>query len=906
MGRLPATILTARANGRRHTSANKENIAPAPPRQSVRRADGLQAKLLSAERQILQQKEQIDKLSTERASAVRKANRWKSEAAAARAAVPDVDPRILAALDAVSSKADRLQKHLDASRVDRSRLQMARDRAHAKLANSVSPRTVARRIRAAKTLVLKDSSGAIPYNVSDLIRNLVCHCNVSVRNCFLVVRFVAEAFGLELSGSFGKTAVSDALREIIVIGNCQLVDSLTTAKGVTMMTDGTTDRNQHYQGAHMSVKHVDDSCESLFLSLHRQHSHTAEQQAEDLDKDMDQALQIYADSPLALERPVEKRDWMTLWVGVNSDHASEMKKTSEVCKEKVQRFDRITRGHDALNELPDEEYIRIGDETYSYLIECAGGYDSWVALDTAEQEKRFSEAMDTVAYRIGLDCFNALPPWQRESIDLWVWTGCCMHKEMNIVVAGTGRMAEYWPSVGLEGPIIQPNKDNAAAIALGESAAQERALAISPSGGAVLAAGCGALVRHKEAKRGYQRTWNNFTLEHEGHNLEYPDTNRNRFQAVCEGSRIIIVDWKTFVDFMGLIYHKKKTPGFTNFEQNIYDALFDDATLTECAALALCAQCATKIYVAMARAAANAIDLRDLHYRLLAHLRFLAENSSTVVDTSPTESYVTCALDGQPYMDVELFYAVQYRRQSGLLGQLPGVFTALMTGAADKLEASFMTEYAPDSPIARAHPYDLDRLFMPPTNDRSESILAFMRRTHHAQPNIGDDMLNAKAFCKYNNAYRWVSKQPPPVREYIRSAARKLDLAARSREYALAEVAHLRSEAARNADRIVRKQAELDERTKRLDEYEPRRIRDPDDVHMKMDKAVLELELEWHRYRGLPQGEEHAIHIAKNRLPSLKLKIPALQAAIRELNRVEDEDAAVLDHPPTAPMQLVT
>ncbi|KZV99190.1 hypothetical protein EXIGLDRAFT_699602 [Exidia glandulosa HHB12029] len=874
-----------RANGAKNKH-NKENIAPVPPRQSVRRADVLQAKLLLAEHQILQQSQQIDKLSTERASAVRKANRWKSEAAAARAAVPDVDPRIATALDTVSTKADRLQRHLDASRADRNRLMISRDRALVKLAN------------------MKDSDG-IPDNVRDLIRNLVCHCNVGLENCFLAVQYFAEAFGLEISGSFGKTLASDAMREILIIGKCQILDSLPTALGVTMMTDGTTDRNQHYQGAHMSIKHADSTCESLFLSIHRQHSHTAEQQADDLDKDMDDALQVYADSPLALERPVEKREWMQLWVGVNSDHASEMKKTSVVLHERNQRFDRITRGHDALDQLPDEEYERICDETYSYLMTCAGGYDAWVALSFAEQQKQFSEAMDTVAYKIGQDCFNALPPWQRESIDLWVWTGCCMHKEMNIVVAGTSGMAEYWPKAGLDPPILQPNKDNAAVIALGESPAQERALAISPSGGAVLAAGVGALVRHRESKRGYQRTWNNYTLEHEGYNIEYPNTNRNRFQAVCEGSRIIIVSWKVFVDFLSVIYHKKKTPGFTNFEQNIHDALFDDATLTECAALALCAQCATKIYVATARAAANAIDLRDLHYRLLAHLRFLADNSSTVVDTSPDESYLTCTLNAEPYMDKELIYAIQYRRQSGRLAHLPGVFSALMTCAADKLESSFMTEYAPDSPLARAHPYDLDRLFMPPTNDRSEGILAFMRRVHHAQPNIGDDMLNAKAYWKYNDAYRWIKKQSPAMRKHVRTAARKLNLAARSREYALAEITHLKSEAAHNAERLALKQAERDERTKRLDEYGPRRIRDPDVVHMKMDKAVLELELEWHRYRGLPQADEHAIPMTKNRLPSLKTKIPALQAAIRELNRVEAEDAAESDHSSTAPTQLV-
>ncbi|KAF8231422.1 hypothetical protein L208DRAFT_1277192, partial [Tricholoma matsutake] len=58
----------------------------------------------------------------------------------------------------------------------------------------------------------------------------------------------------------------------------------------------------------------------------------------------------------------------------------------------------------------------------------------------------------------------------------FIWAGCCMHKEMNSLKGGACTMAEFWGKADLIGPLKLMNKDNAAAINEGPSAAHDHAL----------------------------------------------------------------------------------------------------------------------------------------------------------------------------------------------------------------------------------------------------------------------------------------------------------------------------------------------------------------------------------------------------------------------------------------------
>ena len=73
-------------------------------------------------------------------------------------------------------------------------------------------------------------------------------------------------------------------------------------------------------------------------------------------------------------------------------------------------------------------------------IADAGGLASWEALPPNEQESCEIAAYQRVCVNLGEDCLKALTPEERRYASLFIWGGCCMHKEMNSVRGGNTRM----------------------------------------------------------------------------------------------------------------------------------------------------------------------------------------------------------------------------------------------------------------------------------------------------------------------------------------------------------------------------------------------------------------------------------------------------------------------------------
>jgi hypothetical protein len=62
----------------------------------------------------------------------------------------------------------------------------------------------------------------------------------------------------------------------------------------------------------------------------------------------------------------------------------------------------------------------------------------------------------------------------RESVDFFVWAGCCMHKDLNAVKGGNTCMQAWWGHNGVDGLVLLMNHDNTAAASGGPSTAQAR------------------------------------------------------------------------------------------------------------------------------------------------------------------------------------------------------------------------------------------------------------------------------------------------------------------------------------------------------------------------------------------------------------------------------------------------
>ena len=115
----------------------------------------------------------------------------------------------------------------------------------------------------------------------------------------------------------------------------------------------------------------------------------------------------------------------------------------------------------------------------SRSIQQSGGLKVWHGLSADEQHELEEKVYCDICIELGNQPFNALTEDEKEVIDFFVWAGCGMHKEMNLVKGGTVSMAQYWSEKGLQGPIKLMNKDNTAAAQLGTSAAKERTEEVS-------------------------------------------------------------------------------------------------------------------------------------------------------------------------------------------------------------------------------------------------------------------------------------------------------------------------------------------------------------------------------------------------------------------------------------------
>ena len=65
---------------------------------------------------------------------------------------------------------------------------------------------------------------------------------------------------------------------------------------------------------------------------------------------------------------------------------------------------------------------------------------------------------------IGKDAFEKLSDKEKALFKLFVWVGCGCHKDLNTVLGGYMYLSKFWSENGLQGPVLLPNKFNAAII----------------------------------------------------------------------------------------------------------------------------------------------------------------------------------------------------------------------------------------------------------------------------------------------------------------------------------------------------------------------------------------------------------------------------------------------------------
>ena len=470
--------------------------------------------------------------------------------------------------------------------------------------------------------------------------------------------------------------------------------------------------------------------QNRLLGITSSPNQTAEGQAEDTVEKIDDALSMYNKTPLAKRSKhfANLVRVISLLMGANTDHCSKAKKYSAAMEDrKIDATHQVLGEHVVLEKTLDE-IEPLFDQGWDNMIKDAGGQQAWNALSKDEQALQHAIMVKKTLISLGEDKYAELSEEEQRELDFFIWVGCGCHKNLNSVSGGNKAMIDLWEEIGATGPILLANKDNTAVLKNVKSTddltpAEQHALEKSTRGGVKAASIAGAIFNHKDDKKGQQDMFK-WWFEQAGIPMMFPNTSSNRYGTYCEAGAVLFQHCQKFLEFLEYVKDSKKTPGFTNMEKNLYNALQDPPTLSELAVLALYAQAISHPYMAQIRGHdINMLNLGPLHLKVEQHIKAVIEKPELLI--SPNASFTTGTMDGRKWYNPDAMDAIL--KEVSELPHLKDLLVRFFEGALETWKR-FTTEFTPGGVIDEATDMQKELAWMPATNDVNEGILGSFRQ----------------------------------------------------------------------------------------------------------------------------------------------------------------------------------
>ncbi|PPQ84770.1 hypothetical protein CVT26_014292 [Gymnopilus dilepis] len=363
-----------------------------------------------------------------------------------------------------------------------------------------------------------------------------------------------------------------------IAAKLQLVEEISEANGFTVSGDGTTIRHLNYETKHITL----NVASTRFFGVIMGPNHKSETQ---LHSWKELSNNYYDTFNRAFGPDGKHADPLTFakdMLGLRSDHSEDQKKLNRLLREWKELSGCIWRGKDFMAKSPVQDFAQTLWEVSVEKIAAVGGLDKWGSLSNDAKDKHDQEAYRKLCLRIGQEQRARFPEDARRGAQLWVRAGCCTHKEMDSTKGGAAALTAYWNENDLTPPIKLFNKDNAAAVAAGPSAAMDRALSLSEGGTVKLASLAGALFNNKDEKKGLQDTHRDYFRRLLGYAINFPNTSNTRFESHLLAVAELLVHLPLYIDLLLEVRDCKEKGNFIHMEYNIYQ---DTPTLTEMAAL---------------------------------------------------------------------------------------------------------------------------------------------------------------------------------------------------------------------------------------------------------------------------------------------------------------------------------
>ncbi|KAJ7784853.1 hypothetical protein DFH07DRAFT_763466 [Mycena maculata] len=489
---------------------------------------------------------------------------------------------------------------------------------------------------------------------------------------------IARIFGVDLDRAMSWRTVRRAVLEGLVASQVQLGAEMkyTEEIDITMSSDSTSRRHLNYQSHHIHlrvpVKNADgtETSKAAWLTIY------------------DDITAVYNASPLGQRLGnLNLRLICRRLRGMCGDHANNEKALSQAWKELKHDLLLAELGEQRLMELDGQinELQKISQQWVGRKFDDAGGFEAYMHLPAEERAARDLACVNAMTRELGAEALTKLDDADRHLLTVWVWTGCCMHKDQNSFKGGNTHMTTYWKELGVPGPIPLANKDSAAAVRCvlhpedGDKPVSEddlERLENAAFGGAKAAALAGAIFENTIEKHGQGDQVEVFLrakLEAGAPVKRFAKTNQTRFGSHGDASCELIARREIYREFLEAIKDLKTRPGWTNIEKNVFNVLNDGPTLTELAVLSIYHLFVSVPYTRRVRApeevALNAISLGPLHAEVRDHCQKLIDSPELILDFDKDE-YLLATFDGQPVVRDDVMVEIKRLYDNGKLPYL--------------------------------------------------------------------------------------------------------------------------------------------------------------------------------------------------------------------------------------------
>ncbi|THU79225.1 hypothetical protein K435DRAFT_698291 [Dendrothele bispora CBS 962.96] len=702
--------------------------------------------------------------------------------------------------------------------------------------------------------------GVITDETRDVIMDLVALDEVPANRVTRVFKRIAGLFGYTVDDEVSRRSVARVLKEGGNASKLHFIDTVKTAKGITLSGDGTSHKDETYETKNATVIQEGNRRLQFFLGIKQAVNHTSETQLEGWIELVQDMYHLAYESGLCSEE--DARVFWNLVTGFHSDHAEDQKKLFRLMTEWKRVCERDVRGEKAMTQMTDLEYGVLILKCAEQVVREVGGPAVWDTLLPKERETRLESARRQLVRDIGESEFEKLSEEKKADADFFLWAGCCMHKEMNSFKGGCVGMEQFWAANNLEGPKKMYNRDNAAAVQLAPSTdASRRANEITKGGAVKVASLCGAVFRHKDRKRGAQDTLRFFFDSVLGFVISFPDTNNTRFQSHAEACAVLITYLELFIQFLIYVKENKVSRKLNHMEQNVLDGLQCIPTRHEICVITLYWLSISVPYMREVRGPYrekdNVLELGKLHRHVVAFIDVLINDPNLLIGSDA--SYEKGSLDGQLWERPEAFYAVH--RHIPHLPHLQGVLIAFLKGARETW-LRFSSEYADGGAISKATSEQIERAWMESTNDLCEGDFATFRQASRRNPTMSLVQYNSRKMFKKNGTSDYIRTLSPEMRQFLRKITREQDASGASREEKLKLASHRQHVAEENIKKDQVKKDKKKAESDAIDAVSPlTTITDLNhacslgtrsDGYLTVN--ALEMHLKWHQKHGAPDA----------------------------------------------------